>query len=48
MSASKASSAAASNGAKTRTYDIVANSIINLRAGQGNQAEVAANEPAPA
>ena len=28
-----------SNGAKVRTYDIVASSIINLRAGQRNQAE---------
>jgi single-strand DNA-binding protein len=28
-----------SNGAKIRTYDIVASSIINLRAGQRNQAE---------
>ena len=37
MSASKASCAAAnyeSQGAKIRTYDIVASSIINLRAGQ--------------
>jgi hypothetical protein len=42
MSASKASCAAAnyeSQGAKIRTYDIVASSIINLRAGQRNQAE---------
>jgi single-stranded DNA-binding protein len=28
-----------SNGVKVRTYDIVATSIINLRAGQRNQAE---------
>lgn len=28
-----------SNGAKVRTYDIVASSIINLRSGQRNQAE---------
>jgi hypothetical protein len=51
MSASKANYAAANNarrvtnravhanGAKTRTYDIVAGSIINLRAGHRNQAE---------
>jgi hypothetical protein len=28
-----------SNGAKIRTYDIVANSIINLRAGQRSTTE---------
>ena len=36
--ASKPSSRAC-QGAKIRTYDIVASSIINLRAGQRNQAE---------
>ena len=42
-----------SNGVKVRTYDIVANSIVNLRASQRNMAqsdaaEAAAYEPAPA
>ncbi len=43
-----------SNGTKVRTYDVVANSIVNLRAGQRymagtpDPAEAAAYEPAPA